>query len=204
VTRGAVTRVDFLRHGATEAGDVLLGRTDAPLSASGRETLARALAGRTWDGIVTSPLKRARETAAIAANGDDGLIAVDDAWREIDFGDWDGRLHASLATDTRLSDFYRDPDANPPPGGETMESVRARLTPALERLDARGQGPVLIVAHGGTIRMAMSLLLAIPFARLWAIRIAPAARISIEMGIAPVHGLWGEIVEIAQPREPAP
>lgn len=195
-----MTRVDFLRHGATDAGDVLLGRTDPSLSAAGRDGVARALAGYTWSTIVTSPLKRARETAAVAAAPSSTAVETDDAWREIDFGDWDGQSRASLASETRLSDFYRDPDANPPPGGETMEAVRARLTPALERLAAKGAGPVLVVAHGGTIRTALGLLLAIPFACLWAVRIAPATRVSVEMGHDAAHGLWGEIVEIVQPR----
>jgi alpha-ribazole phosphatase len=194
-----VTRVDFLRHGATNANDRLLGRSDPPLSAAGREDISRTLAGLTWAAIVTSPLLRARETAAIAASNNEMIVEIEEAWREIDFGLWDGRSKAELAADTRYANFYSDPDANPPPGGESMETVRARLTPALESLAARTSSPVLVVAHGGAIRLALSLLLSIPLARLWAIRIAPGTRVSVEMGRDPSHGLWGEIVEIAQP-----
>jgi alpha-ribazole phosphatase len=198
-----VTRIDFLRHGKTEAGDRLLGRTDAPLSAEGRDAVARQIAGRAWSAIIASPLNRARESANMAgtvamADGTPPL-EIDDAWREIDFGEWDGRTHADLAADPRRADFYRDPDAHPPPQGETMDAVRARIGPALERLAARGPGPLLVVTHGGAIRMALSLLLAIPFARLWAIRIDCAARVSVDMGLDPAHGLWGEIVEVVQP-----
>jgi alpha-ribazole phosphatase len=194
-----MTIVDFLRHGETEAGDVLLGRTDAALSASGRNAVARQVAGRAWSAIVASPLARARETARIAAHEGGAAIEVDLDWREIDFGDWDGQPRRELARDERLAAFYRNPDANPPPNGETMAEARTRIAAALDRIAVRGDGPVLVATHGGSIRVAVSMLLAIPLERLWAIRIACATRIRVEMGTHPAHGLWGEIVEIAQP-----
>jgi alpha-ribazole phosphatase len=197
--RGVV--VDFLRHGETDAGDALLGRTDVPLSSAGREAVARQVAGHTWSVIVTSPLQRARETADVVAVEAGQAIDIDPDWREIDFGDWDGQSRRALARDERLGAFYASPDSNPPPNGEAMEQVRGRVTVALERLAARGAGPVLVVAHGGSIRMALSLLLALPVERLWAVRIACATRIRVEMGVDPAHGLWGEVVEIVQPAE---
>lgn len=196
--------VDFLRHGETEAGDALLGRTDPPLCSAGREAVTREIRARGWSAIVTSPLLRARETAAIAALHGGQTIEIDPAWREIDFGDWDGQPRQSLTGDARLAAFYASPDANPPPNGESMSEVRARVAAALERIAARGQGPVLVVAHGGTIRMALAVLLDLPLERLWAIRIACLTRIRVGMGVDPAHGLWGEIVEITQPGERAP
>ncbi|MCC7254201.1 histidine phosphatase family protein [Hyphomicrobium sp.] len=196
-----MTVVDFLRHGETETRDTLLGRTDAPLCAAGCEAVARQIAGRTWGGIVASPLKRARETAEILALTGEQSVEVDPDWREIDFGDWDGRPRRDLAEDARLAAFYKNPDANPPPNGESMDAVRARVASALDRLAAKGDGPVLVVAHGGSIRMALSILLAIPLERLWAVRIACATLIRVEMGTHPMHGLWGEIIEITQPPE---
>jgi alpha-ribazole phosphatase len=193
-----MTAVDFLRHGETEMPDALLGRTDPPLSPAGRAAVAHQLAGRTWSAIVTSPLLRARATAEIAAKANGQTIETDADWREIDFGDWDGRPRCDLAADARLSAFYANPEANPPPNGEPMEAVRARIAAALGRIAERGDGPVLVVAHGGSIRMALSVLLGIPLERLWAIRITCATRIRVEMGNDPTHGLWGEIVEIAQ------
>ena len=194
-----MTRVDFLRHGETEAGDALLGRTDPTLSAAGREAITRQLASRRWPAIVTSPLVRARETADMAARESGAMIEVDPAWREIDFGDWDGQKHTDIASDERLAAFYANADANPPPNGESMQQVRTRITGALERLAAHTVDPVLVVGHGGSLRVALAVLLGLPFDRLWAIRIAYATRVSVEMGVDPQHGLWGEIIEIAQP-----
>lgn len=197
-----MTVVDFLRHGETELPEALIGRTDPSLSAAGRASVARQLRGRTWPTIVTSPLRRALETAQIAASGmiaaGGTAVEADADWREIDFGDWDGRPRSDLADDARLTAFFSDPEANPPPGGETMHAVRTRVASALERVAAQGGGPVLVVAHGGSIRMALSVLLGISLERLWAIRIACATLIRVELGSDPVHGLWGQIIEIAQ------
>jgi len=192
-----MTRVDFLRHGETDAPDALLGRTDAQLAPTANAFVARQVEGRSWSAIVASPLRRAQATAGIAANGQ--AIETDADWREIDFGDWDGRPRRDLAKDAHLAAFYASPDANPPPHGETMQAVRARVSSALDRLATRGEDPVLVVAHGGTIRVALAVLLAIPLERLWAIRIGCATLIRVEMGADPAHGLWGEIIEIVQP-----
>lgn len=193
-----MTVVDFLRHGETEAPGALLGRTDPPLSAAGRAAAVRQIEGRSWSAIIASPLLRAQTTARIAADETGLAVETQADWREIDFGDWDGRLRRDLAEDARLAAFYADPDANPAPNGETMQTVRARVTSALDRIAAHGDGPVLVVAHGGSIRMALSILLGIPLARLWAFRIACATLVRVEMGTDPAHGLWGELVEIAQ------
>jgi alpha-ribazole phosphatase len=194
-----MTRVDFLRHGETDAGDALLGRTDPALSAAGRETVHAQFAGRRWPVIVSSPLHRARETAEIAARESGATIEIDPAWREIDFGDWDGRSRRDLADDARLASFYADADANPPPNGESMDQVRTRIAHALERLAMHTVDPVLVVAHGGSLRVALAILLGLPLDRLWAIRIDYATRVRVEMGSDPEHGLWGEIIEIVQP-----
>lgn len=194
-----MTRVDFLRHGETEAGDRLLGRTDAPLSIAGRNAVTGQLAGASWPVIVSSPLARARETAEIAIERSAARFEVDPDWREMDFGDWDGRPKQELGADPRFAAFYRDPETSPPPNGETADAVRARVKSALERIAARDETPVLVVAHGGTIRMALAILLGLPLDRLWAVRIGCGTRVGIEMGVHPEHGLWGEIVEIVQP-----
>lgn len=176
----------------------MLGRTDAPLSEKGRAAVAHQIAQREWSAILSSPLVRACETAEIASGASGAAAEIDPAWREIDFGDWDGMPRKTLAEDPRFAAFYANPEEHGPPNGEPTAEVRARITDALSRLAER-DGPTLVVTHGGAIRMALSVLLAIPLERLWAIRIAYATRVRVEMGIHPRHGLWGEIIEIAQP-----
>lgn len=199
-----MTVVDFLRHGATETKGALLGRTDPPLSARGRNAVARQTKGRTWTAIVTSPLMRAKASARVAVGLSGCTVEIDPDWVEIGFGDWDGKQRSDLAQDPRLAAFYENPDANPPPHGEAMADVRMRVTDALNRLAKREDGPVLVVAHGGSIRVALAVLLGIPLERLWAVRIACATLIRVEIGVHPQHGLWGELIEIVQPQEAGP
>ena len=198
-----MTVVDFLRHGATEQEGVLLGHTDPPLSEAGRIAIAEQSRGRSWNAVISSPLARARLSSEIATARSQP-IETDPDWTEIFFGDWDGKPLADLGREQAFTDFYAQPEANPPPNGETMASVRARVTAALQKLAAREDSPLLVVAHGGSIRMALSVLFAIPLDRLWAIRIACGTLIRVELGVHPDHGLWGQLLDIHQPRERAP
>lgn len=193
--------VDFLRHGETERAGDMLGRTDPSLSSNGHTAMASQLGAHRWPLIVSSPLLRARETAEIAARESAVRIEIDPGWREIDFGDWDGRPRTALADDPALAAFYADPEANTPPNGERLTDVRHRVTGALERLLAHTDSPALVVAHGGSIRVALAVLLAIPFERLWAFRIVCGTRMRVALGHHDTRGLWGEIIEIVQPAD---
>jgi alpha-ribazole phosphatase len=201
VTTSGVRTIDFLRHGRTEAEGRLLGRTDASLTDAGHKAVTAQIAGRTWDAIIASPLTRAQETAALAGLSALKPVRTDPAWREIDFGDWDGLPLADLSKDARFSSFQADPEANSPPNGEPFSDVQARVETALRALAQGDQKRVLVVAHGGTIRTALSVLLAIPMQRLWAIRLSHATRVSVRIGWTDAHGLWGELIEIVQPPE---
>jgi alpha-ribazole phosphatase len=194
-----MTAIDFLRHGRTVAEGRLLGRTDAPLAETGLAAVVAQVAGRSWEAIVASPLARAQQTAAVAAHVTGLTLKTDPAWREIDFGEWDGQPLADLANDARFSAFQADPETNAPPGGEPLPDVRRRVQAALRDLISSGQNRVLVAAHGGTIRTALSVLLAIPLQRLWSIRLLHATRVSVRIGWTDAHGLWGELVEIVQP-----
>ena len=89
-----MTIVDFLRHGATETPHVLSGRTDCALSEEGWRQFERQTAGGAWDAIISSPLRRAREAAEKLGAARGIAVEVDEAWREIDLGDWEGKTLA--------------------------------------------------------------------------------------------------------------
>ncbi len=154
-----MTLLALLRHGRTEwnAAGRLQGRRDTALSAEGRADLAgrhppAALADARWH---ASPLRRARETAALLGGGD-GAVAP--ALIEMDFGDFEGRrlaeLRAELGADlaqneARGLDFL-------PPGGESPRMVQARLRPWLAAIAAEG-GTHVAVSHKAVIRAVLSL-----------------------------------------------
>jgi alpha-ribazole phosphatase len=199
-----MTRIDLLRHGETETPGRLLGRTDPALSEKGWTQFARQTDGRRWGSIVTSPRLRTREAAERLAGASGTPLRVDDDWAEVDFGEWDGRtlgdLRADAATAGALAALYSSPDAPGAPGGESWHTLTARVSCAIGRLLAGTvDDGVLVVTHAGPMRAALALACGMPFANLWAFKIDPGTRISLHAGRDENSGLWGEIVEVAQP-----
>lgn len=194
--------IDFLRHGTTERPTAMNGRTDVGLSPEGWDELRRQVEGRVWTSIVASPLQRASGPANEIATKLGIPIEIDPDWREIDFGDWDGREIAELRADPEaakgLGAFYADPTSLAPPNGESYAALEERVRRAVTNL-AQKDGHVLVIAHAGSIRTALSLVLDLPLAKLWSIRIEYATRVRARIGHDPVHGLWGQMTELAQP-----
>lgn len=163
-----ITRFHLIRHALVEpaARAVLYGDMDVALCAETlREeaTLHRWLARRLpaparW---VVTPLSRTRATAeAIFAAGHPAQpLAVEPALAEQSLGEWQGIAHEALVERLRAPahPFWPHAAEERPPGGESMEDVRARVGPVLERLcEAHAGQEVVIVAHGGSIRAALS------------------------------------------------
>lgn len=150
-------RILMIRHGRTawNAEGRVQGRSDLPLSESGRrEQAARSVPDEFRDSPChVSPLKRARETAALLGRPD---AEVQPALIEMDFGEWEGRTHAELhaADPEGLARAEAKGLDMRPPGGETPREVQARLTRFLAGLD--GERAVLIT-HKGVMRAALSL-----------------------------------------------
>ncbi len=152
------------RHGATAWNEArrLQGASDPPLSQAGRaeaRLLGSRLAGSVSQGQIvwTSDLRRARETARLALP--EGRLRPDARLREYDFGVFDGSTwEENESTHGNLfREWAADPEAAPPPGGETLKEFRARVAGWLAEVrtgDRRG----VVVAHGGVIGMIHALL----------------------------------------------
>ncbi|HEY8248135.1 MAG TPA: histidine phosphatase family protein [Hyphomicrobium sp.] len=197
-------RIDLLRHGETATPGRLLGRTDPVLSDTGWQQLGRQTTDRRWDTIVASPRQRTRAPAEQLAAERALPLRVDDDWAEMDFGDWDGREISALRADATCADalaaLYGGADAAQAPAGETWHALNARIARALARLlDVPSPTSVLVITHAGPMRAALALVCGIPPASLWAVKIDPGTRITLHAGRDPGTGLWGEIVEVAQP-----
>jgi broad specificity phosphatase PhoE len=143
----------LIRHGATDwnAERRLQGRADRPLSAAGREAvrlwrMPALLEAAAW---ITSPLERARETAALLGRQD---CIVEERLIEMDWGGWEGRLRAELLAEAGAAidrhPLGRDFRA---PAGETPREVAARLRPFVSEV-ARAGRAVAAVTHRGVIR----------------------------------------------------
>ena len=138
-------------------------RGDAELTANGLAQAAAAaerLSREPYrlDVIVTSPLKRARQTAeAVAART--GLdVEVDDDLRETDFGAWESHTFTEVQRQwpAELTAWLADPDVAPP-GGESFAAAARRVQAAGEWLIERYEGKtVLAVSHVTPIKLLLA------------------------------------------------
>jgi probable phosphoglycerate mutase len=144
-----MVRVVVVRHGETawSAGGRHTGRTDVELTPAGEasaRTLVPALAAWRFAHVVTSPLARARVTAALAGFPD---AEVDDDLAEWDYGDYEGITTPQIRETVPGWTVW----THPVPGGEVAADVAARADRVLGRLEAV-DGDVLVVAHGHLLR----------------------------------------------------
>ena len=173
------TIVDLLRHGEPEGGQMFRGAVDDPLSPLGWEQMRTAVGDhREWEAIISSPLIRCAAFARELAERLDRPLEIIDDFSEISFGVWEGRAVAEVhATDPlAIAQFWRDPVAHPIPGGESVVAFDQRIRQAWDELMRRYyRRHVLLVAHGGTIRMILRQLLDMPVHRIWRIEVPFAA-----------------------------
>jgi broad specificity phosphatase PhoE len=180
------------RHGQTadNAGGLILGRRDPPLSELGNAQ-ARALAAAAREARIaslwTSPLRRAAATAAIVSEATGAPVSVLDDLAESERGSWEGRPLAELrrTEPERFAAFEAASDGFAFPGGESLADQVVRTRDALDRV-AAGPQPALVVAHVGTIRAAMLALGLRPPAE------ADVAHAQIIELSWPVSGMHGE------------
>ena len=164
--RESVTTVDLLRHGRCEGGDIYRGTTNVMLNGEGWQQMERAITPPAdWTRIVTSPLLRCRAFAEHQSMKLDLPLSVEPDLRELDFGDWEGRLTKDVWNENPqgVSRYYADPATFTPPGGEATNEAQTRVASRWKRLmnEHRG-GTLLLVSHGGVIRLLLSHLLLFP------------------------------------------
>jgi len=141
----------LVRHGETEWARLgrHTGRTDVPLTETGRAqaiALGVRLAGHPFDLVLTSPLSRAADTAALAGFGDRAIVDPD--LREWDYGAFEGRLTTEIRAEYPGWTIWRGPW----PDGETIDQVAARADRVVARVRAT-QGDALVVSHGHLLRV---------------------------------------------------
>ena len=139
-----------VRHGATEwsVAGRHTSRTDLPLTRDGERdalSLAERLSGRTYALVLTSPRRRARDTARLAGYPN---AVVDDNLVEWDYGSLEGRTTAEVRSEKPGWDPWRDGFAQ----GETLAHVANRADAVLDRVQ-RADGPVLVFGHAHMLRI---------------------------------------------------
>ncbi|AZE50436.1 Alpha-ribazole-5'-phosphate phosphatase [Pseudomonas chlororaphis] len=188
-------RLDLLRHGETELGGGLRGSLDDALTDAGWQQMRAAVAGRgPWDRLVSSPLQRcARFSEELGARL--ALpVTLDPDLQELHFGAWEGQSAAALmATDAEaLGRFWADPYAFTPPQGEPVLAFSARVLGAVERLHQHYAGErVLLVSHGGVMRLLLARARGLPREQLLNVEVAHGAlfALTVEAGLVLSEGV---------------
>lgn len=170
--------IDLLRHGETEDGARYHGSMDVALSGRGWQQMWSAVSGRSWNRIVSSPLVRCANFARALARHRAIPLEFDERLREMHFGEWEGRTAAELmARDAEaLARFWQDPFAHPPSGAEPVRRMQARVLSAWEALlRDEPERRILLVSHGGPIRVILCHVLRWPIERLLEIEVGHAS-----------------------------
>ena len=180
------TRIDIIRHGEPEGGNVFRGRTDHALTVFGQWQFDQRIARHrsAWQRVISSPLQRCRQSAQTLAQQLQIPLHIDERWAEIDYGDWENQPVDSImhdpAQDARA--LWEDPLNFCAPNGEPVVVLQQRVLAGWHSLltDYAGEH-LLVVCHGGVMRvLAQQLLqlapqamnrLAVPYAGLLRFRI---------------------------------
>jgi broad specificity phosphatase PhoE len=184
-----VTRVFLVRHGQTEwnATGRLQGHSDSQLSERGRaqaQAIAARLSREQIHAVYASDLSRASDTAAPIAEAHGLDTRILPALREISYGQWEGQTQAEL--ERNFPEVWQEYHVRrrldyAVPGGESWRAVFARVTAALEQILQDHHGPdeaVVLVGHGGSLRIPVLHALGAPLDALRRIPILGNASLS--------------------------
>jgi probable phosphoglycerate mutase len=176
-----MTTFALIRHASHALlGHSIVGRLPGvQLSAQGvreAEALAGRLEGWPIQVLYSSPLERARATAAAIADRLRLQVQVANELNEIDYGAWTNRTLADLHAkpEWRLFNLFRS--GNRIPGGESILEVQERVLRLIERLcAAHPEQTVALVSHGDAIKATLAYFLGVPLDLFGRIELSPAS-----------------------------
>lgn len=178
----------LVRHGETDWNNERRwqGQLDVPLNDTGEwqaRQVGQALADEPIARLVSSDLQRAQTTATAIAAACDLTILTDARLREIGFGSWEG-----LSIDQIMEqdgDAYRrwreNPSAHAPIGGETLDVTGQRVLSLWQEIREIDAGTIVVVSHGGTLRILLSHLLQLPPQSFWQLELDNASLSTIKI-----------------------
>jgi probable phosphoglycerate mutase len=145
------TELWLVRHGETDwsAAGKHTGRTDLPLNSTGQlaaKELGERLAGEQFDLVLTSPMKRARDTCELAGFGGGALVAGD--LSEWDYGRYEGVTTEEIRSGRPGWNLFTDGC----PEGEMPADIGERADRIIRQIRAT-EGRAIVFAHGHILRV---------------------------------------------------
>ena len=170
-----MTRVYLIRHGETEWNKIgrFQGQSDVPLSSLGveqAEAIAKYAQLDYIERLYASDLSRAVETARPLAQKYGLAIETDEAFRELHFGEWEGRYFVDINDKYpgQMQYFYTAPEKITIPGSESFADFEQRTTTKLKEIvDANRGKTIAVVSHGAAIRVLVAKILQMPLNAIW-------------------------------------
>ena len=195
-------RLWLSRHGQTEwnVERRYQGYGDSGLTVKGQQEarcLGQRLAATPIDMVYTSDLERAWRTAELAMAGRNIPIVRDSAWREVQYGAWEGLTRAEVKA--RYPALWRqrvtDKAAVTPPGGESLLQLQQRVLSALTALwRAHSQQSVLVVTHSGPLFVLACWLRAMDLNQLARVRTTNCGLSAVQWESAePILEFWDDV-----------
>lgn len=172
-----MTEILLIRHGETawNTGEVFRGRADIGLSETGilqAKLLADYLKDTPVKAVYASPLERAVKTAEDIARTHRLKVRIDEGLIDIDYGEWQGmsRKEVNRIYKKLYIKWANTPESVLMPGGESLDTVRERVTGAVERIIDRHSGSIVIVTHRVVLKVLICALLGLDSSHFWNIR----------------------------------
>ena len=184
------TLVLLVRHGLTPStGKILPGRARGLHLSDQGATQAESVAQRMQalnrlDALYSSPLERARETAAPTSRALRLKVTIDRGLNECDFGEWTGKALKDLGKLPEWNTVQRYPSGFRFPGGESFAQMQTRIVDSLAALTERHRGEVIACfSHADPIKAAVAQALGAHLDLFQRIMISPCSITAISYGV---------------------
>ena len=191
----SATHIYFLRHGETQGGSRFNGSTDVALSEQGLSQMWSAMENNLdLDCIISSPLKRCAHFSQALQQQYDIPLTLDARIKEIHFGDWEAKTAEEIMADDNdaLTRYWQNPTKFTPPQAEALHDFEVRILSLWhEIIDGYHGKKILLVAHGGVIRLLINHVMQRPLSKLLEIEVAHASL----HGVSVDHG-GAELIEV--------
>ncbi len=179
----SMTHIYLLRHGETQGGSRFNGSTDVALSEHGYSQMWAAVENEShWDRIISSPLIRCADFSQALKQQYDIPLQFDARIKEIHFGSWEGKSAEEVMADdgNALTRYWQDPTQYTPQDAEPLTDFAARILLFWNEIITCYQDEkILMVAHGGVIRLLLGHILQQPLQRI----------LELEVTHASLHGI---------------
>lgn len=192
------TSIIFVRHGSTDFPEdqVYKGDNGPQLNTDGQmqaQRLGEWIKGDSITAVFVSPSRRTLETANPIVKSLSLEYKIMDELKERDFGIWEGLTFSEIESQypEGLKKWKEDPISYTPEGGESIIDLQKRVNNVVQGVVQQFKGKkIVVVAHMGPIRVAISLALQIPLTNYRHVQIHPGSATRIDYGITAANLIY--------------